>query len=60
MQVKHFIMTKKNNMITVKGLENIKGAIQKNERVIFFGIHQSNWEILVPTIDFHVTAPLAE
>ena len=45
------IVDKKNNMITVKGLENIKGAIQKNERVIFFGIHQSNWEILVPTID---------
>ena len=45
------IVDKKNNMITLKGIENIKESIKKNERIIFFGIHQSNWEILVPTID---------
>ena len=37
--------------ISLKGLENIKSIIENNEQVIFFSIHQSNWEILVPIID---------
>tara|TARA_B100000029_G_C17578826_1_gene958978 strand:+ start:1312 stop:2190 length:879 start_codon:yes stop_codon:yes gene_type:complete len=45
------IIDKKNKKIRINGLENIKKAIEKNESVIFFSIHQSNWEILVPTID---------
>ena len=45
------IVDKKNKKITIEGFENIKESIKKNERIIFFGIHQSNWEILVPTID---------
>ena len=37
--------------IKIEGLNNIEEVIQKNEQVIFIGIHQSNWEILLPTID---------
>ena len=37
--------------ITLKGLENIRTIIENNEQVIFFSIHQANWEILVPIID---------
>jgi KDO2-lipid IV(A) lauroyltransferase len=37
--------------IQVEGLNNIHEVIKKNEQVIFVGIHQSNWEILLPTID---------
>jgi len=45
------LVDKKNNKITLNGLENLKTLIEKNEQVIFFSIHQSNWEILVPVID---------
>ena len=45
------LVNKKNNKITFHGLENIKTLVENNEQVIFFSIHQSNWEILVPIID---------
>ena len=45
------LVDKKNNKIKLSGLENIKSLIEKKEQVIFFSIHQSNWEILVPVID---------
>jgi len=40
-----------NTKIDVEGLNNIEDVINNNEQVIFFGIHESNWEILLPTID---------
>ncbi len=45
------LVDKKNHKITLCGLENLKTVIEKNEQVIFFSIHQSNWELLVPVID---------
>ena len=45
------LVNEKNNKISLYGLENIKALTENNERVIFFSIHQSNWEILVPVID---------
>ena len=39
------------NRILIEGKENIKNIIENSEKVIFIGIHQSNWEILLPTID---------
>ena len=45
------LVDKKNHKITLYGLENLKTLIEKNEQVIFFSIHQSNWELLVPVID---------
>jgi len=45
------LVDKKNNKITLSGLENLETLIEKNEQVIFFSIHQSNWELLVPVID---------
>ena len=45
------IIDKKNKKIKINGLENLKKATENNESVIFFSIHQSNWEILVPIID---------
>ena len=39
------------NRILIEGKENIKNIVENNEKVIFIGIHQSNWEILLPTID---------
>ena len=45
------LVDKKNNKIKINGLENINSLINSNEKVIFFSIHQSNWEILVPVID---------
>ena len=45
------IMNSQKNRISVEGM-NFLGEIKKNgEQVIFFGIHQSNWEILLPMID---------
>ena len=32
-------------------MENLKTLIENKEQVIFFSIHQSNWELLVPVID---------
>ena len=40
-----------NKLITIEGKEIIDEIIQNDEKVIFVGIHQSNWEILLPTID---------
>ena len=45
------ILNKKNNRIKISGLDYLNEIKKKNEQVIFFGIHQSNWEILVPTMD---------
>ena len=45
------ILYKKNKIIEIKGIENIQSSIKKKEQIIFFGIHQSNWEICVPIID---------
>ena len=39
------------NKIIIEGKENITDIITKKEKVIFIGIHQSNWEILLPSID---------
>ena len=45
------IMNSQNKRISVEGM-NVLEEIKKNEeQVIFFGIHQSNWEILLPKID---------
>lgn len=45
------IVDKKNNKITLIGKENIKKITEKNKQVIFFTIHQSNWEIVLPVLD---------
>ena len=42
---------KTKNKIIIEGKENIDDIIKNKEKVIFIGIHQSNWEILLPTID---------
>ena len=42
---------KTKNQIDIKGKENLKDIIINKEKVIFIGIHQSNWEILLPSID---------
>tara|TARA_B100000686_G_C16781264_1_gene972047 strand:+ start:971 stop:1852 length:882 start_codon:yes stop_codon:yes gene_type:complete len=45
------LVSKKNNKIHIEGFSNINKFLKKNKSVIFFGIHQSNWEICVPIID---------
>ena len=45
------LLNKKNKRIEIKGMEVINKIKKKNEQVIFFGIHQANWELLVPTLD---------
>ena len=42
---------KKNNYIKIEGLSNINKIIQNKTPSIFFSIHQSNWEICVPSLD---------
>jgi KDO2-lipid IV(A) lauroyltransferase len=42
---------KNKKKITIEGFKNINTVIQNKEKVIFIGIHQSNWEILLPSID---------
>ena len=37
--------------IKLEGVEHLNTIKNKRERVIFFSIHQSNWELLVPTIN---------
>ena len=37
--------------INIEGINNITDIINNKEQVIFIGIHESNWEILLPTID---------
>ena len=39
------------NKIKYKGLENIEDCIKNNKQAIFISIHQSNWEVLVPSLD---------
>ena len=39
------------NKIIIEGEKNIEGILKNKEKAIFIGIHQSNWEILLPTID---------
>ncbi len=45
------LLNKKNDKIKVRGIDNLNEILKKNEKVIFFSIHQANWEILVPTIN---------
>ena len=40
-----------NNKIIIEGLNYIDQVKKNKEQVIFIGIHESNWEILLPTID---------
>ena len=40
-----------NDKITIQGFNYIQEIKDNNEQVIFVGIHESNWEILLPTID---------
>ena len=39
------------NKIKYKKLENIEDFISNNKHAIFISIHQSNWEVLVPSLD---------
>ena len=41
----------KKNKIDLSGLEKIDYLRKNNKQAIFIGIHQSNWEFLVPIID---------
>ena len=40
----------KNNII-LNGLKNIEFLKKNNKQAIFFSIHQSNWEVMVPILD---------
>ena len=40
-----------NDRINIKGLDNLEDAIKNKEKIIFIGIHEGNWEILLPTIN---------
>ena len=37
--------------IVIEGLDYVEKVKKNKEQVIFVGIHESNWEILLPTID---------
>ena len=37
--------------IKYKQLENVEDCIKNNKQAIFISIHQSNWEVLVPSLD---------
>ena len=45
------IMNSKNQRISVEGINFLEEIKKNEEQVVFFGIHQSNWEILLPMID---------
>ena len=45
------IIMQQNDKINLEGDEILYKLKKNNEQIIFFGIHQSNWEILLPTID---------
>ena len=45
------LLNKKNAKIKIRGKDNLNQILKKNEKVIFFSIHQANWEILVPIIN---------
>ena len=44
-------ITRSKNKILIEGRKILDELINNKEKAIFIGIHQSNWEILVPTID---------
>ena len=39
------------NNILIKGFANVENLKKNNQQAIFIGIHQSNWEVLVPMLD---------
>ena len=45
------LLNEKNQRIEMVGIEHLNKINKKNEQVIFFGIHQANWELLVPSLD---------
>ena len=45
------LLNEKNQKIEMIGIEHLNKINKKNEQVIFFGIHQANWELLVPSLD---------
>ena len=45
------ILNHKNKKIDIKGIDILQRIKNNNEQVIFFSLHQANWELLVPTID---------
>ena len=45
------LLSDKNQRIKIIGMDHINQIKKKNEQVIFFGIHQANWELLVPSLD---------
>ena len=45
------LLNEKNKRIEIVGMEHLNQIKKKNEQAIFFGIHQANWELLVPTLD---------
>ena len=45
------ILDRKNKKIEITGIEILQQIKKNKEQVIFFGLHQANWELLVPTID---------
>ena len=44
-------ITRSKNKILIEGRKILDELINNKEKAIFIGIHQSNWEILVPAID---------
>ena len=45
------LLKKENQKIELIGTKYLDKIKKKNEQVIFFGIHQANWELLVPSLD---------
>ena len=45
------LLNTKNDKIEIQGINYLEEIKKRNEQVIFFGIHQANWELLVPLID---------
>ena len=45
------LLNEKNQRIKIEGIEYLNQIKKKNEQAIFFGIHQANWELLVPSLD---------
>ena len=45
------LLNNENKRIKILGIENLKKIKNNNKPVIFFSIHQANWELLVPTLD---------
>ena len=44
-------LIKSNKKIKIENKKYVNNILDKKEKVIFIGIHQSNWEILVPSLD---------